>query len=288
MHARQRRGSDLLLLLLLLLATPAWSSWTMLEPGLDFGEFELPHAGPGYLAVTLSVLRADPATWSLELVYGTQSEHPKLRTTRGWCKHRKLVAAINGITTAVRWPPIEGFTVARGRVLTRTIKDYQSVAAFDPIAGRDLAPFRLFDLDAPGVTLDAIRRDYDSVMQNPRLIKRPGENRRHRQDKRLSRTALAEDARGRVLLVFCRTPLTAHDFNEALLEAGIGVVAAQYLESGRSAQMFVLAGEMERELVPQDEAATWRRVVPAVSIPVALGVRRRQPAQGETGPGRRH
>lgn len=264
-------------LLVLLFATPVGASWTALAPGLDLGEFPLPRAAPGQPAVTITVLRIDPASWSLELHYKDRAEPPFLRTARQWCELRGLVAAINAFVTLVDFPVPYGFATAQGRVLIRSANHFQSVAAFDPVPGRDLAPFRIFDLDTPGVTLDAIRGDYGSVVQNLRLIKRPGDNRWQRQDKRWSKAALAEDARGRILFVFCRAPLTMRDFNEALLGLGIGVVAAQHLDGGPPAQLFVSAGGVERELVGSHETGARENEgnVTAWPIPIVLGVRRR-------------
>lgn len=263
-------------LLVILLATPAWASWAALAPGLDLGEFPLPRAAPGQPAAALTILRIDPASWSLELL-SVSDDDPELLTARQWCERHELAAAINAGMFAVDFRTHVGFAAARGRVLSEIVNDYQSVAAFDPVPGRDLAPFRIFDLDAPGVTLDAIRRDYGSVVQNLRLIKRPGDNRWQRQDKRWSEAALAEDARGRILFVFCRAPLTMRDFNEALLGLGIGVVAAQHLDGGPPAQLLVSAGGVERELVGSHEIGVRENEgnVTAWPIPIVLGVRRR-------------
>lgn len=264
-------------LLALLLAPPARASWTALEPGLDLGEFAIPDADPGQPQATFTILRVDPASWSLELHCVESVACPQRLTARQWCERKKLVAGINACMLITNFRTPVGFAAAQGQVLIERANHFQSVAAFDPVPGRELAPFRIFDLDAPGVTMDAIRRDYGSVVQNLRLIKRPRENRWHRQDRRWSEAALAEDARGRILLVFCRAPLTMRDFNKALLGLGIGVVAAQHLDGGPPAQLFVRAGDVERELVGSYKTGMRenRDNIWARPIPVVLGVRRR-------------
>lgn len=260
-------------LLAILIAAPAAASWTALAPGFDLGEFTL----PGAAGAKLTVLRIDPASWSLELLSVEDADDPALLTARQWCDKHKLVAVINAGMFDVDFRTHVGFAAARGRVLREQANGYQSVAAFHPVPGRDLAPFCIFDLDEPGVSINAIRRDYGSVVQNLRLIKRPGENRWQRQDRRWSEAALAEDAQGRILLVFCRTPLTMREFNEALLGLGIGVVAAQHLDGGPPAQLFVRAGNVERELVGSHETGVREDEgnVAAWPIPIVLGVRRR-------------
>jgi hypothetical protein len=53
---------------------------------------------------------------------------------------------------------------------------YQSVAAFDPRDSAGTSRFRIFDLDAPGVTFRGILKDYASAVQNLRLVKRRPES----------------------------------------------------------------------------------------------------------------
>jgi hypothetical protein len=100
--------------------------------------------------------------------------------------------------------------------------------------------FRIFDLDC--TPMDTVQTRYRGVVQNLRLIERPGENRWSRQEKRWSEMALAEDEAGRILLVFSRSPYRMHVFNRVLLGLPIGVVA-QHLESGPEASLAVTLGE---------------------------------------------
>ncbi len=273
---------------------PARSSspWTALAPGLDLGDFPLPPtatATPGAAPpattaappVTLTILRIDPAAWSLELLAVSDDESAGAReplTARQWCEKHGLAAAINAGMYDVDFRTHIGFAAARGRVLSSRVNGYQSAAVFDPVPGRGLPPFRLCDLDQPGVTLAGLRRDYRSVVQNLRLIKRPGDNRWKPQERRWSEAALAEDAQGRVLFVFCRAALTMHDFNEALLGLGLGVVAAQHLDGGRPAQLYVRVGEHERELVGSRETGVGDGggLVAQWPIPLVLGIRPRR------------
>ena len=262
---------------LALVAAPSRASWTPIAPGLDLGDFPIARPAGDATTATITILRIDPATWSLEFLTPDDTDKATLLTARQWCEQHDLTAAINAGMFAVDFRTHVGFAATRGKVRCEIVNDYQSVAAFDPVAGRGLPPFRIFDLDAPGITLDTIRRDYGSVVQNLRLIKRPGDNRWQRQDKRWSEAALAEDAQGRILFVFCRAPLTMHEFNEALLGLGLGIVAAQHLDGGPPAQLYVRAGDVERELVGSYETSVRQDEgnVTAWLIPIVLGIRRR-------------
>ena len=120
---------------------------------------------------------------------------------------------------------------------------------------------------------------YRRVVQNLRMVKRPGENRWSSQERRWSEAALGEDREGRALLIFCGAPLPLDRLIEALLSLPLGLVAAQHLEGGSQAQLFVAAGGQTVELVggyegvfpdPDPKPAAW-------PIPNVIGVRSRRP-----------
>lgn len=73
---------------------------------------------------------------------------------------------------------------------------------------------------------------------NLRLIKRPGKNRWSKQSKMWSEAALGEDRKGNILLIFCRSPYSMHDFNNNLLKLPIDIVCAQHLEGGPEASLY--------------------------------------------------
>lgn len=63
-----------------------------------------------------------------------------------------------------------------------------------------------------------------------------------------SEAALGEDSAGRILFIFSRAPFSMHDLNQELLASDIGLVAAQHLEGGPEAQLYVHAGGVEMDL----------------------------------------
>ena len=198
------------------------------------------------------------------------------KTAKQWSQAHKLTAAINGGMFAKDYKTHVGYMRVRDRLYNSKVNKYRSVVAFDP--RRKGAPrFRIFDLDGPGVTMKRIVRDYASAVQNLRLIKRPRRNRWPRQDKKWSEVALGEDKAGRILFIFCRSPMTMHDLNHELLRLRIGLVCAQHLEGGPPAQLYLKAGGVELDLcgsyetsIQEDDGnvTPWR-------IPHVLGVRPR-------------
>ena len=92
-----------------------------------------------------------------------------------------------------------------------------------------------------------------------------------------SEAALGEDSSGRALFIFSRSPFTMHEFNRKLLSLEIGLVAAQHLEGGPEAQLYLGIGNVTHEMFGSYETsfrendgntAPW-------PIPNVLGVRPR-------------
>ncbi|MCB9466193.1 MAG: phosphodiester glycosidase family protein [Candidatus Eisenbacteria bacterium] len=292
-------------------ATPV--SWDVLAPGLEVARLELavrsglvdaagptadiapdsatdPLSDPDSQTATLAelfVLRIDPAHWQLELATRSEGALEDGRTAREWAEAEGFVATINAGMYATDYVTNVGYLHAGDHVNNGRVNAYESVAAFglasdvpenllESAGATNLPEFHIFDLDDPDVSMARIRSQYEHVVQNLRLIKRPGENRWNQQPKRWCEAALGEDAEGRCLFLYCRAPLSMYDLNEALLSAGIGLVAAQHLDGGPPSQLFVRMGDTEVEFVGGAEVSradgtAWlnRR------IPNVIGVRPR-------------
>ena len=255
---------------------PVSPAWQQVAPGLELNSFPsgIPNSvGDGLI----TVLRIDPALWALECVDVNRTGERDGRTARQWCEAYGLTAAINFGMYAADGRSHVGYLEWRGHVSSKRVNGYPSVAAFDPRQGSGRPAFRIFDLDDPHTTVPEILEDYASVVQNLRLIKRPGENRWKPQPKRWSEAALAEDAQGRILFVFSRSPYTMFEFNDALLALGLEVVAAQHLEGGPAAQLHLHAGAYELDLVGSFETGVLEGLDNRMAwpIPGVLGLRRR-------------
>jgi hypothetical protein len=113
-----------------------------------------------------------------------------------------------------------------------------------------------------------------------RLIKRPGVNQWGKQTREWSEAALGEDGDGNVLFIYSRSPFSMHDLNRELLAAGIGVVAAQHMEGGPEAQLYVHTGETELEMFGSYETSFKENDQNAMAWPVpnVIGVRPRATA----------
>lgn len=252
-------------------AGPAEGAWVALGGGLELGRFTLTGFGPPPAQV--QVLRVDPRRWELKL-HGLPSGESGGYTAREWSRREGFAAAINAGMYQEDYRTHSGYMQADGTVFSRGRNSYLSAAAFDPVDPRD-APFRIFDLeDDP---LDSVISRYRRVVQNLRLVKQPGKNRWEPQESRWSEAALGEDRQGRALLIFSGTPLPLDRLIDALLALPLEIVAAQHLEGGAQAQLFVAAGGEPLELVGGYEGVFPATDVnrPARPIPNVIGVRRR-------------
>jgi hypothetical protein len=250
--------------------------WQSLAPGMDLGTFSASRPSVSGDAL-ITVLRIDPDLWSLEYFgLSLDGSGSSGRTARQWSKVHRLTAAINAGMYGTDYRTHVGYLRFREHLNNDNVNAYRSVAAFDP--RRDGLPhFRIFDLDSPGVSMETILQDYASLVQNLRLIKRPGQNRWHQQEKMWSEAALGEDESGRILFIFCRSPYTMHDLNNELLRLDIGLVAAQHLEGGLQAQLYIHAGDMEFEISGSHGTSSRENddILVAWPIPNVLGVRPR-------------
>lgn len=255
----------------------AQANWSTLGLGLELGEFHIPQTSntPNTL---ITLLRIDTMYWDLVLMGTSWSKGQKNQTAREWCESNDLTAAINAGMFGTDYSTHVGYLKTRKYVNNSHTNKYLSVAAFDPKPGKNLPPFRIFDLDDSGVSMGDILANFSSVLQNLRLIKRPGENRWNQQEKMWSEAALGEDSSGRVLFIFSRTPLTMYDFNRHLLSLGVGLVAAQHLEGGPEAQLFVKSGNVTKEFFGSFETLFHENDKNLYSwpIPNVLGIRQKK------------
>jgi len=235
--------------------------WTELEPGLDLARFDS-RTQESESWGDLVVLRVDPGVWDLKIVAATQQTDDRNRDIREWSEDFDLIAAINaGMYQADKKTHV-GFCLVDGEVISKYPNKYRSAAAFGPVDEAD-PPFRIFDLDE--VSLGDIKKRYRNVVQNLRLIKRPGKNRWEQSKDRWREAALGEDSRGRALLISCRKSLSMHDFNEILLTLPLDLVCAQHLEGSGTARFWLR----------HPAYGQWKEPgYPGPNLPIILGVTR--------------
>jgi hypothetical protein len=246
--------------------------WRTLAPGLELGRF-VGTVGPDASEMHIVVVRVDPAQWDLRLGLASETDGIDGLSAREWARRLGFAAAINAGMFATDYLTHIGYLQHREHVNNPRLSRYQSLAAFCPKTP-GVAAFRIFDMDASDFSLDRIQRQYNCVVQNLRLIKRPGQNRWEPQRKTWIEAALGEDRQGRALLIFSRTPRSMHALNEALLALPLQIVCAQHLEGGPEAQLFVSVDDFSLEIIGgfENRSETGTILGAAWPLPNVIGV----------------
>ena len=218
--------------------------WKSLAQGIEYGILQVkpfPEIGDGII----HIVRIDPARAKLKLFLASEYGK-KSRTTAQWCKEFNLVSAINAGMFHKDLMTNVGYLRNGSHIQNkRWNSKYKSALAFDPKKA-GIPPAILVDLDEP----DAIKSlsDYNAVVQNLRLVKGSGVNVWAKQDNKWSEAAFGMDSDGRVLFLFCRSPLTMRDFNEVVKSLGLGVIRMMHVEGGPVASLSIRSPSLTFDL----------------------------------------
>ncbi len=214
-----------------------------IDNGLHVGRFMAPMPSSSGDSRIL-VIRINPAQYGFRLLNARELEN-KGMTVKEWCKTYKLIGGINAGMFQEDYLTHAGYMKNSGHIHNAGISsNYMSALAFDP-AVPNVDGIRIFDLDE--IALSDIAKQYHTVIQNLRLIKRPRENKWSPQKKTWSEAALGQDKDGNMLFIFSRSPYSMHDFNKILLALPIDIVCAQHLEGGTQASLYFSHKEIEIE-----------------------------------------
>jgi len=237
--------SGILFGIILVNAEPAPApAWQTLQPGVEYAVVNVtPAVDVG--DKKLHLVRVDPAR--ARLIARLASETDKQTRTAGqWCRQSNLALAINlGMYQEDRLSNVGYLRHGSHTNNPKWSASYKAAFGFDPQT-HGLAPAVMEDLDQPEA--QARLAPYRSVVQNLRLIKGEGQNTWSVSDKRWSEAALAMDAQGRVLFLFCRSPFSMWEFNRMLLALPLGIVRAMHLEGGPEASLSIHAGNINLDL----------------------------------------
>jgi hypothetical protein len=218
--------------------------WRSLGRGVEYATFALspkPAIGDGLLRV----VRVDPSLATLRVRVAAQLDG-RPRTAREWCDDPRVVAVINAGMYDRDLSTHIGFLRAGGRIgSARWVRRYNSILLLGPRQA-NLPAATIRDVPAEGRAADF--DDYDTAIQNVRLIRDPAVNVWAQSDRRWSEAAIALDRDGRILLLFCRSPLTMHDFNAVVTGLPLGVMRAMHVEGGPEASLSVRGPGIEADL----------------------------------------
>ncbi|HEX7603255.1 MAG TPA: phosphodiester glycosidase family protein [Polyangiaceae bacterium] len=213
---------------------------TELVPGITVERFLAPVAPTvpvGDRCVT--VVRVDPARHTLQL--HTARTEGGARTVDRWSENAKLEAVLNAAMYADDQRSV-GLMVSTAAVNNGADnKKYGGFLAWDRT--RDGIPeVAAFGRDCAGFDLDAIRRDYRSVVQNYRLLDCQGHPIAWQDPKLFSAAVVGTDKRGWLVFAHVRTPYAMTDLAKILASPDLEMASAMHVEGGPEASLFVNAG----------------------------------------------
>ncbi|MDR3358478.1 MAG: phosphodiester glycosidase family protein [Desulfovibrio sp.] len=250
----------------------SWSEpengWKNLEPGLDFGEFQIRGSKARLVAV-----RLDPVYFDFVLCSRSEADCDS-RPLHDWGEQYDLTAAVN----ASMYLP-DGYTstgymrqgehINNGRISGR----FGGFFVAGPNAA-DLPEAGIIERDNPDWRRLIDR--YTLVIQNYRMISA---------DRRIlwapggphySISAVAEDGRGRILFLHCREPTEAYAFAQQLLHLPLDVRAVMYVEGGGQAGFLLRSAALTRELHGKSVADYLVTGNVSALLPNVLGARKKQ------------
>lgn len=249
--------SNLLLLLLLVLSSNVVgqdSVWKKIDEGLHYGDFLAPvRANTGDSRIL--VARVDPKIYNFRLLSISELAPGSLAmNVKEWADRYKLIAAINAGMFQTDLKANVGYMKNYAHLNNPRIhKTYTSAFAFNPKKA-DLPAAMIFDTDTKD--MKEIIAEYHTVVQNLRLIKRPGLVRWAQQGKRWSEAALGQDKDGNILFIFSESPYTMHEFSNILLSLPIRLECAMHLEGGSAASFYLRHNGVELKRAGRHEIAS--------------------------------
>lgn len=219
-------------------------TWEPLADGVERTSLVL-QAKPEFGDGRLHVVRIDPERAELRFALASERGGGP-RPASAWAAQEKFVVAINAGMYATDHRTNVGLLVnGAHRNNPGWHPKYQSALGFAP--RKEGIPRAVFvDLDAPDAkkTLS----DYGAVVQNLRLLKGGAQNVWARNDRRWSEAAVAQDAQGRILFLFSRSPMTMFEFNERLKALPLQLTRAMHVEGGPEASLSIRAGKAPADL----------------------------------------
>lgn len=212
----------------------AAENWKPVDEGLYVGEFRS-HNTSITRNAKLTIIKIDPDQYTFRLLCAKEAGTNRM-TVKNWCRTFGLIGGVNAGMYQADLLSNVGYMKNYTHINNaRVASKFLSVFACNPVT-ESLRRARIFDIDES--SMKDIISNYNTIIQNLRLIKRPGENRWPKQSKIWSEVALGEDGDGNILFIYSPAPYSMHEFNEILLSLPIDIVCAQHLEGGPDASMY--------------------------------------------------
>lgn len=245
---------------------PAPSRWRELMPGLEFARLPAPasaRAGSEHIAV----LRVDPRRLSFRVLAGPPGQEG--RTAEAWREKTGALAVFNAGQYAADRTYL-GLLVADGRARGRLASRLEGLFVAEP---HDPALPQARVMDLRYTAFDLRTNPYRQVAQSLMLLDRFGHIRVRRSPLVAHRTAVAEDAAGRILVMVTEGGHTLWELADFLKSSPLELREVMSMDGASESQLAVRVGGFsylqhgEPTGSPQ-LPLPW----PSSPLPVALGI----------------
>ncbi len=217
---------------------PQEIKWKTLLKGLYYAEIDNPFHSKISDNI-ISLVKINPACFDMD-VYSCTTYDSLPRKVSEWSKQFNLNVVINaGMYSLSNGIIAQGFMKSKNTCNNVVFKEgYRALAVFNPMD--TLLP--LFDIvDMEQEAYDRILKQYQTAFQSIRMIDHKGKQIVWK-PKRLiysSMCVLAVDDCHQIILVFSRSPLSANQMSELLLNIPLKVQSAMYLEGGPECNLYI-------------------------------------------------
>lgn len=208
--------------------------WRTLREGVEFTTLRGdPYCRRG--SSEIAVLRLEPASVRLRVHHYSREPGAVPLSIVEWQQRTGALAVVNA---GQYYPDLSymGLLVSDGvRVSKRLHPRFKAALVASPDDGRPVA--RVLDLDRE--PLDPAAPGWREVAQSFMLFDRGGRPRIRKSDDVANRTAVAQDGKGRILVITSEGGYTLWDFAQLLQKAPIGLSHAMSMDGGYEAEMCV-------------------------------------------------
>ena len=185
------------------------------------------------------IISIDPNKYNLEIF----NSYDKQASLKDISSKNDYLVVFNAGMFDIDYRTSMGYMKSNGQIInSHNHPNYYSILAFNPII-KDIPEFYIYDSDS--IPLDTVIKQYNSVIENLRLIKRPGINRWPEQDKRWSEIAIGQDIDNNIIIIYCSSILSMFELNEILLSLPTNLQTVQHLEGNSLAQLYLNTGTYE-------------------------------------------
>ncbi len=219
------------------------NTWQILDKGIFYANFQGTYKTHDF---DIYILKIDPAYYSLQLLMASKSKQPP-KTLEEWAQRYSLIAAINASMFWKDQKTSTGYMRDRNIVNQHHIhKKYGGFLAFNPkIPGIPYIKIIEMGKDTNWMSL---LKDYDTVIQNFRMIGMNGKNLWHKDNNSYSVSAVGIDYHNYILFIFSLIPLPIHELNNILLSLPINISSCLFTEGGSTAGLYIKIKNFKKDL----------------------------------------